>query len=223
MTRSALERYLLTLLHESGVQAGPRAGPLVAISRDYGAGAGVIAPLLAARIGVAFYDHAVIDGVIERIEGDPALMRELDESAPPGLISRLLHGYGNIPSSDEYAKALVELVLAIARQGGVILGRGVHLIASIPDMYRVYLRASPETCIARLAQRDSLDHQAAADRWHRIEADRRTYLKHHFGRTRDAFDDFDLVVNTDHVDTLERVVDIIVAGLHARQPHRLHT
>lgn len=218
MSRSALERYLLTLLHESGTPEGTHKGPLVAISRDYGAGAGEIAPLLAARIGVPLYDRAIIDGIIEQIEGDPALMRRLDESAPPGLVSRLLHGYGNIPSTDEYGKALVEVVLAIARHGGVILGRGVHLIASIPDMYRVYLRASTATCIARLAQRENLDHHAAERQWRRIEIDRRTYLKHHFGRTRDEFDDFDLIVNTDRMDAFERIVDVIVAGLHAHRP-----
>ncbi|WP_455383760.1 cytidylate kinase-like family protein [Acidihalobacter prosperus] len=215
MTRSAIERYLQVVLHEGGAATAERCGPTVAISRDYGAGAREIAPMLAERIGVPFYDKQIIDGIVQRVEGDADLMHRLDEAATPGLIARVMHAFGGIPSADEYARALVEVVISIARCGGVILGRGAHLISSAPDMYRVYLRASPETCIARIAERKDLDPESARREWRRIEEARRTFLKRLYGHERDEFGDFDLIVNTDCVRRAEGVVDIVVGGLHA--------
>ena len=215
MTRSALERYLLTLLYNSGQHVDISKGPLIAISRDYGAGARDVAPLLAKRLNLQLYDKEIIDGIIHAVEGNPNLMRRLDEAAPPGMVERLLHSFGNIPSAEEYSRALVEIVLVISRYGGVVLGRGIHLIASVPDMYRVYLWASPETCIDRLAKRQGLNHDTAASQWRRTMEERRHYLRHYFGHTQDTFSDFDLTINTENIYSLERVVDIIIAGLHA--------
>jgi cytidylate kinase len=215
MTRSAIERYLEIVLHERGTAASERCGPTVAISRDYGAGARDIAPMLAERLGVPFYDKQIIESIVQHVEGDPALMHRLDEAATPGLLARVMHAFGGIPSADEYARALVEVVLSITRCGGVVLGRGAHLIASVPDMYRVYLRASPETCIARIAEREGLDLESARHEWRRIEDARHTFLKRLYGHERDEFGDFDLIVNTDCVQRPEGIVDIIVGGLHA--------
>lgn len=215
MTRSALNRYLLSLLYENDNQPVVRRGPFVSISRRYGAGAREIAPLLAKRLGVPLYDREIIEEIVRTVEGDPALMQRLDEAAPPGLVMRLLQNYGNVPSTGEYAQALVKIVLAISRKGGVVLGRGAHLIASAPDMYRVYLHAPPEFCIANLAQRHKLDRDAAEHEWRRTEEERRQYLKHYFGHSRDVFEDFDLAIDTGNIRPIERVVDIVVAGLAA--------
>ncbi|MEJ2480241.1 MAG: cytidylate kinase-like family protein [Acidihalobacter sp.] len=215
MTRSAIERYLQVVLHEGRATATERCGPTVAISRDYGAGAREIAPMLAERIGVPFYDKQIIEAIVQRVEGDAELMQRLDEAATPGLIARVMHAFGGIPSADEYARALVEVVISIARCGGVILGRGAHLISSAPGMYRVYLRASPETCIARIAEREGLAPEPARREWRRIEEARHTFLKRLYGHERDEFGDFDLIVNTDCVQRAEGAVGIIVNGLHA--------
>lgn len=215
MTRSAIERYLQVVLHEDGAPIADRCGPTVAISRDYGAGARDIAPMLAERIGVPFYDKQIIEGIVQRVEGDAELMHRLDEAATPNLIARVMHAFGGIPSADDYARALVEVVISIARCGGVILGRGAHLISSVPDMYRVYLRASPDTCIARIGEREGLDPDSARREWRRIEEARRTFLKRLYGHERDEFGDFDLIVNTDCVERPEGVADIIVSGLRA--------
>lgn len=215
MTRSAVERYLQVVLHERHVAGASRCGPTVAISRDYGAGGREIAPLLAKRIGVPFYDKEIIEAIVQRVEGDPALMHRLDEAAAPGLITRVMHAFSGIPSTDEYARALVEVVLSIAGCGGVVLGRGAHLIASAADMYRVYLRGSPEACIERIAKREQRDLEWARHEWRHIEDERHTFLQRMYGHERDEFADFDLVINTDRVRRPENVVDIIVAGLHA--------
>jgi hypothetical protein len=215
MTRSAIERYIQVVLHESGAEAAEARGPTVAISRDYGAGAQQIAPLLAERIGVTFYDKKIIEGIVQQVEGDAELMQRLDEAATPGLFERVMRAFGGIPSSDEYAQALVQVVLSISRCGGVILGRGAHLISSAPDMYRVYLRASAETCTARIAERRGLDLEAAKHERSRIEEARHAFLKNLYGHERDEFGDFDLIINTDCAQRLEEVVDIIVGGLHA--------
>lgn len=215
MKHSALERYLLTLLYHEREGKEFSRGPLVAISRDYGAGAREVGPRLAKRLTLPFYDQEIIDGIINVVEGNPDLMRRLDESAPPGMLERLFHRYGNIPSSDEYARALVEIILVIASRGGVVVGRGVHLIASVQNIYRVYLYASEETCVDRVAKRRGLNYEVAATQWRQIMAGRRDYLKHYFGHTHDAFGDFDLCINTEHIDEFESVVDIIIAGLQA--------
>lgn len=215
MTRSAIERYLEAVLYEQDGRPPERCGPMVAISRDYGAGAREIAPLLAERLDVPFYDKEIIDGIVQRVEGDPRLMHRLDEAATPGLVTRVMHAFGGIPSTEEYAKALVEVVLSIARCGGVVLGRGAHLIASAPDMYRVYLRAPPETCVERIARRENLDLVWAQHERNRIENERRRFLKRLFGRDRDDFDDFDLILNTGCLQHPEHAVDVIVSGLRA--------
>lgn len=216
MARSAVERYLLTLLYKDGHHRVTRKGPLITISRDYGAGAREVAAVLAKRLAIPLYGKEIIEAIIHLVEGDPSFMQRLDESTPPGLIERLIKRYTNTPSSDEYARALVEIVLLISQHGGVILGRGVHLIATVPDMFRIYLHASPEVCISRIAKREGLDSGAAASKWRRTMGERQDYLKHYFGHTHDEFSDFDLAIKTDDIQSLENIVDIIIAGLHAR-------
>lgn len=217
MKRSALERYLLTLLYQDSVGEEFNKGPLIAISRDYGAGAHEVGLRLARRLNLPLYDHEIIDAIINAVEGDASLMRQLDESAPPGMVERLFHSYGNIPSSDEYARALVEIILVIAKRGGVVVGRGVHLIASVPNIYRVYLHASEESCIKRIAIRQSLEYEAAANHWRQIMSKRRQYLKYYFDHENDEFSDFDLMINTENIHDYDGIVEIIVCGLTAQK------
>ena len=56
-------------------------------------------------------------------------------------------------SKDAYRDTLVKLVMSIGRMGGLIVGRGAHVVLSDACALRVRVTGSPEVCARRMAER----------------------------------------------------------------------
>ncbi|MBF0108624.1 MAG: cytidylate kinase-like family protein [Magnetococcales bacterium] len=198
--------------------------PVVTVSRDVGAGGGHIAELLAQQLGIPCYGYSMVDDIIKEAKTDKHLMDLMDERYPSILehwISDLILK-GSF-SKAEYHRRLTQTVYAIASTGGVILGRGAHLIlANRPNVFRVRIEGSLEPCAKRVSKRENV----TIDEAKRIIADR-TRERAEF--LRDFYKQFpnnlrysDLVVNTDKVSDENAVAIILFAmekmGHHVPRP-----
>lgn len=172
--------------------------PVVTLSRDHGAGGEAIAAALAERLGVRCYDRDILDRVVASATSDPALMRLLDERAPEHsgmfLYTTLLGQNDPVP---EYQRLLTRVIHGIAAHGGVILGRGAHLLLRGPEVLRVCIVGSEDVCARRLAGGDEAAVAARREEVRAVNARRTAYLRDMFTVARDDPRHYDLMICTD--------------------------
>ena len=136
---------------------------VVTVSATYGAGGSVVAPKLAERLGVPFYDrltHGPETRAPERIE--ERLTEEERIQSPPGrLVASLSHLSGALgipvpsagdldPNAELRQKVAESVWRATEAGGGVILGRGAAAVLSVhPTSFHVRLDGPVERRIAQ--------------------------------------------------------------------------
>jgi hypothetical protein len=201
-----------------GKRAKPRK-PVITLSRDYGAGGEAIATRLGERLGVPVYDEQLLEEVARRLQDDPAMVRMLDESmgrTRDMWLYRLLSGKDL--GHDAYREALVRVVMSLGRLGGVIVGRGAHLILAEGCALRVRIAGSPEVCARRMAEQGHGTYQAELDKANEANHRRGKFVWDMFhSRLADA-SQFDVTVNTDRMSDYEDVVEMLVgmaSAIHA--------
>lgn len=192
------------------------AKPVVTISRDYGSGGDVIATRLAQRLGVPLYDSHVLKEVAERLNDDPAIVRLLDEGfgrAKDMWLYRLFSGKDVGP--DNYRDTLAKVVMSLGRMGGVILGRGGHVILRDACACRIRIAGTPEICAARMAAQGHGDFQHELDKAHQVNHKRGKFVWDVFGTRISDANQFDIVINTDRMVDFEDAVEMLVVMAQA--------
>lgn len=189
--------------------------PVVTISRDLGAGGSEIADRLSRALDVPTWDRAILDAVAESAESSPELMSKLDDRIKTGKdtwIYNLLSGQKAFMTS--YRHHLVNVVLALAQQGGIIMGRGAHLILANRPVFRLRVVGTPDACARRLSDREELDFDTALAEVKRVAKEREQFLWNAFHHHLDESAHFDLVVNTDRYDNRwDELTDIILNAI----------
>jgi cytidylate kinase len=188
--------------------------PVVCISRDYGAGGDEVAEMLAARLGVDVYDRAIVDRICQRLDGEPETMRALD--AGVGKLRDLwLYSLvtGENLNADHYKRHLINVVVTMGRSGGVIVGRGAHLILARSGALRVRITGSLEICAKRIADAEKLDLDAARKRVEEVNHNRAKFVWDNFQERSNDPRTFDLIINTDHITDLQKVVTMLVEAV----------
>ena len=100
----------------------------------------------------------------------------------------------------------------ISQKGGVIVGRGAHLILGPDRAFRVRIIGSLEACAARVAKREGLDLPAARELVQVVDRQRAEFLQQHFGVDKADCSTYDLVINSDRF-SLEQMVDLILGSM----------
>ncbi|MBF0380599.1 MAG: cytidylate kinase-like family protein [Magnetococcales bacterium] len=187
--------------------------PVVTVSRSVGAGGSKIAELLADRLTVPCFGYSLIDGIIKESKQDKQLMSMVDEKAPGLLVDWIYAAFtkGKV-SKPNFYQHLIKTTLAIAQTGGVIIGRGAHLILSNnPSVFRVRIEGSMEVCVNRIAKRENMNSKKAKEFILKTEKERVKYVKELFNYCPTNRSYYDLVINTDTVTPHDAVEVIIFA------------
>jgi cytidylate kinase len=203
---------------------------LVTISASYGAGGSVVAPALAARLGVPFLQRATssagapadLDPCFERLEPDEA------DLVPA---HRLLSAFANMtavgpsispmPSThDEHAlrRYCEESIFRLAHErAGVILGRGAAVALGRDRGFHVRLDGPPGrrlvqgAAIEAISEDEARRHMAAADRA------RDAYVRRLYRANGADTKHYHLVIDST-VMPLDTVTEIILRALSAYPP-----
>ena len=193
---------------------------VVTIGRQFGAGGLAVGRLVAARLGVPFYDRELIslaardsglcEAVFERHDEKPA---ETPFFAPWSVP---LHTAAP-PLGQQVFFAQFEAIRAVASKGGcVIVGRCADFVLDgRPNVLRVFLRAPIERRVARIVARDGVDEAAARKRLRAADKDRAMYYDYFTDRKWGAPETYDLCVNTARFPSDEAVADLIAAAARA--------
>ena len=188
--------------------------PVVAMYRDYGAGGDHIARRLAKMLNVKIYDQEILDSVANAAMVDKELMAELDDKVRHdksvwvrGLFTT------NTAYPEAYRHHLVNVMLGIAKTGGIIMGRGGHIILSDRHVFRVRVIGSTERCAERIAKRESMSLESARVKVERIKKERGEFLWDMFHERANDASLFDLVINTDKFDSTRAAADLILIAM----------
>ena len=190
-----------------------KASYVVTVSRGYGSLGKHIAQALADRLGVRCCDRSILEGVAARADVDIELVKKLDENLEHVSISPWKAFFkGKSFPKERYLHHLVRVVLNIAEKGGVIVGRGAHLILGPRRAFRVRIIGTLEVCAQRVAEREQLDIEAARERVETVNRQRAEYLQQLYGEGINDCNDYDLVINTDRFG-VEQVVELVLHGM----------
>ncbi len=193
--------------------------PLITISRDYGSGGDIIATRLCQRLDLPLYDDELLRKVADRLKDAPATVRLLDEGigrAKDMWFYRLFAG--REIGFDAYRDTLVKVVMSLGRVGGVIVGRGAHVILTDACALRVRIAGSAEICAKRMAAAGHGTEASELEKAREINHRRGKFVWEMFNSRLSDAHAFDVTTNTDRMDDFEDVVDMLVSlakGIHA--------
>jgi cytidylate kinase len=191
-----------------------KASYVVTVSRGFGSLGKQIAQALADRLEVRCCDRSILEGVAKRADVDIELVKRLDENLEYSITSPWKEFFkGKSFPKERYLHFLVKVVLNISKQGGVIVGRGAHLILGPEKAFRVRIIGSLENCAQRVAEREQIDIEAARESVTTVNRQRADYLQQLYGEGINDCSDYDLTINTDRFD-IEAAIELI---LHSMQ------
>ena len=207
------------------------APPLITITRQFASGGSDIAQLVATQLGWTVIDNEFVDEVARRA-GLPATEVAQREERAPSLLERLARTLAvsspemfvttaGVPRLDDDEATIVKIaerIITEAAQHGrvVLVGRGAQaLLAQRPDALHVYVVASKAWRRQVAVDRLGADPASVEKLVDETDRQRDGYVKTHYGRARQAPENYDLVVNAERLG-FTGAADLVVAEAKRR-------
>ena len=211
--------------------------PLITIRGPLGSGSPEIGKIAAEFLHIDYVDREIIAAVAARLDRreDDVKEKEMPSASLFGRIARALErGYSSeigfegaymhvwqIPLDDaRYMKTLEAVIRELARnQSLVIQGRGSQFILrDYPRALHTLITAPLEVRLKRVQESFNLDRESARREVSRFDSGSREFIKRYFKA--EVWDpvNYDLVVNTEHLN-FQATAEIIVDALkHKDKP-----
>jgi cytidylate kinase len=204
---------LYAAITDKDAPAKSKQAPLVTVSRFYGAASGDVSQLLAERLGVQLYDKELLKSIVKDAKADKHLLNRLDERVT-SLVDELVHSFFSKKSTnkDSFLRYMAKVILGIGPSGGVIIGRGAHLILPEERTFRLRIEGSMKECTKRVAERKSIKKSKAEKQIEKVNKERAKFHKELGKRYPTRVDSYDLTINTDRF-TPEQCVKIICLAM----------
>ncbi|HEV2147463.1 MAG TPA: cytidylate kinase-like family protein [Longimicrobiaceae bacterium] len=168
---------------------------VITIARQLGAGGGAVATRVAEAMGWRLLDRALVERIAAELEVAPEQVEHCDErveSFVERLGMYLSEGFPEVlpaqvapPMSPELAARAARRIVAAAAEEGpaVVVGHGAQcILQQHPRSLHVLLHAPFAVRAERARDRYGVGRDEAAERIRRSDADRRRYVREHFGR-----------------------------------------
>ena len=202
---------------------------VITINRELGSGGRTVGRLLAEKLGVPFYDKAVIKALqekynlttaeIERLKGrkhgwwaDFKRTLSIGQSANSSQYYKVEVGEEpDLLTTDEMYKAEKEILKGIAEdESCVIAGRtAFHILKDQPNRLSILIQASMESRTERVMRKQNLSREEAEKAIERVDKMRENYVKKYTGTSRYDTRNYQLVITADGK-TEEEIADIIM-------------
>ena len=188
---------------------------VITINRELGSGGRTVGRKLAEKLGVAFYDKALIKGLqekyhltveeIERLKGREQgwwadLKRTL--TGPTNEDTFFVTKMGSEPElleTEEVFRTETEILKTIAKEEScVIAGRsGFYVFRDHPNHISILIQASMLSRVARVAQKQNMSREEARMTIEKIDRMRENYVTKYARTSRYDTRNYDLVLNMD--------------------------
>ncbi|MBR3945876.1 MAG: cytidylate kinase-like family protein [Bacteroidales bacterium] len=208
---------------------------VVTINRELGSGGRTVGRMLAEKLGVEFYDKALIEALekkynlnieqIEKLKGQnhawwaefARSMFSVDLGVPDyGKMSALYYlavmDFSDVkPTSKEVFESETEILKGIAEvESCVVAGRsGFYVFRDHPNHLNVFIQASMPYRVERVMRKQQITEEEAVKTIKKVDKMRENYVKKYTGLSRYDTRNYDLVISADGKSE-EQIVDIIM-------------
>jgi len=198
---------------------------VITINRELGSGGRTIGRKLAEKLGVPFYDKALINSLDEKYNLSTDEIEALkgrsnswwDQFKRTIGISSTMDNKDSVVdipdlmTTDEIFRSERKILEDLASQGScVIAGRsGFFILADVPNHLHILIQASKKHRIARVSKKQNLTEAEAEKLIDKIDEMRQNYVKQYAGTSRYDSRNYQLVVTMDDK-TEDEVVDLIL-------------
>ena len=197
---------------------------VITIEREYGAGGGGIARMLAERLGWSLWDHQITTEIARRLNCDVHSVEEREERLDPTYY-RLLKVFMRGSYEASFSGSNLELldaeglfrlfqavVKGIADRGNcVIVGRGgSYFLREYKNALRLFIYAPPEEKIRRLMEQGK-SRSEAEDLVGTVDQERTAFVKKYHSKPWPLRELYHLMLNSQEGD--EFVLKMILSGM----------
>ncbi len=208
---------------------------VVTINRELGSGGRTVGRMLAEKLGVAFYDKALIEALekkynlnidqIEKLKGQnhawwaefARSMFGVDLGIPNyGKMNAMYYfavmDFSDVkPTSKEVFESETEILKGIAEvESCVVAGRsGFYVFRDHPNHLNVFIQASMPYRVERVMRKQQITEEEAVKTIKKVDKMRENYVKKYTGLSRYDTRNYDLVISADGKSE-EQIVDIIM-------------
>ena len=204
---------------------------VITINRELGSGGRTVGRKLAERLGVEFYDKAVIKGLmeqyhltveeIEKLKGQKqgwwADIKRIMFVSPSMHSNYYIPGKGSDPElldTDQIFEAETEILKGISHEEScVVAGRsGFHVFRDHPNHVSILIQASMPFRLERLMRKQGICEKEALRIINQVDQMRENYVKKYTGTSRYDTRNYDIVIKADGK-TEDEIVDLIMMYL----------
>ena len=208
---------------------------VVTINRELGSGGRTVGRMLAEKLGVEFYDKALIEALekkynlnieqIEKLKGQnhawwaefARSMFGVDLGVPNyGKMNAMYYlavmDFSDVkPTSEEVFESETEILKGIAEvESCVVAGRsGFYVFRDHPNHLNVFIQASMPYRVERVMRKQQITEEEAVKTIKKVDKMRENYVKKYTGLSRYDTRNYDLVISADGKSE-EQIVDIIM-------------
>lgn len=204
---------------------------VITINRELGSGGRTVGRKLAEKLGVEFYDKAVIKGLvdqyhltveeIEKLKGQKqgwwADIKRIMFVSPSMHTNYYIPNKGSEPElldTDMMFETETEILKGISdEESCVVAGRsGFHVFRNHPNHVSILIQASVPFRVNRLMNKQGISEKEALRIINQVDLMRENYVKKHTGTSRYDTRNYDIVIKADGK-TEDEIVDIIMLYL----------
>jgi cytidylate kinase len=201
---------------------------VITINRELGSGGRTIGRLLAEKLGVPFYDKAVIKALqekynlttaeIERLKGrkhswwaDVERILKIDAGMSMNYYLPKKDDAPDLLTTDEMFKTETSILKDLAAEKScIVAGRsGFHVFRDHPNHLSILIQASMDYRVERVARKQNMTEDEARKTIEQVDKMRENYVKKYTGTSRYDTRNYQLVITADGK-TEEEIADMIM-------------
>lgn len=182
---------------------------IVTIARQCGSGGREIGEILAQKLGMVYHDKSLINLAAEKSGLNPEILENADEKATPSFLYSIAvgaigmvpftHGMPyDTPINDKLFVLQSEIIEEEAKKYPcVFVGRCAdYILKNHPRLVRVFIYASPEKRIERIARVNEVEPSEAKSLMTKIDKKRANYYNYYTSQKWGKTENYDLMIDT---------------------------
>lgn len=187
---------------------------IVTIARQCGSGGREVGELLSERLGMVYHDKSLINLAAEKSGMNPEILKNADERATPsflysiavGAIGMVPFSHGmpyDTPINDKLFLLQSEIIEEEAKKYPcVFVGRCADFVLrDHPKLVRVFIYASAEKRIERIAKANEVENGEAKSLMSKIDKKRANYYNYYTSQKWGKSENYDLMIDTTKIGT----------------------
>jgi len=193
---------------------------IITISRQAATNGGLVGRLVAERLGLRVFDRELVDEVARRLQVDPNIIIQFDESSK-GAIQSLLWDWRAHVNEEVYTRYLRQALKRIAAEGnGVVIGRGANFVMKCSNCLHVRIVAPISLRVEIYRSYFDVSEREAERRIRLEDREKQAFIRRLYGENIDDPENYDLVINLAGL-TPEMATDIIANAAKLRASGQL--